>query len=447
MTDHPTAALIAIFALGANLIATVLLLMMNARSRSVRGYAAFMGVVCVWLLAQAMTIVTDSAVWFRIDMLAVAMLPGFFLAFALLDDAVRPLWQALLVMALSAVLAPVVAGAISCTECSRAQTVLLWTTMIVGWVGGSAWMWLSNRRKPSGHYPAAHAVRHRLAIMALLMMGPLSVAATVLGDSGDFPLYVIPFLTVAIQILIFYGVTRMQFYQIDVRVRRSGDVAAETIETERLAVLGELAATLAHEVRNPLTGVRSLAQRIAQDDVPADKRKRYGEVILEETGRVERLVDNLLKLSRRSVRKESDAPAIPLAPLLEDLALLTEGRAERAGVELRMNADQLTVSASREVLLQALLNLVLNAIVHSPRGGRVEVTAASNGEHVNIVVSDQGAGVPAADRERIFDPFYSTSERGTGLGLSVVRHLVREHGWRIEVGDAPGGGAQFTLSV
>jgi signal transduction histidine kinase len=447
LTDHPTAALIAFFALGANLIATLLLLMMNARSRSVRGYVVFMAVVCVWLLAQAMTIVTDSALWFRIDMLAVAMLPGFFLAFALLDDAARPLWHALLVLALSVLLAPVVASAIGCVECSSLQTAVVWTVTIVGWVGGSALLWLSNRRNLSERYPAARTVRQRLILMALLIIVPLSVAAAIIADSAEFPLYVIPFLTVAIQILVFYGVTRMQFYHIDVRVRRSGDVAAETLETERLAVLGELAATLAHEVRNPLTGVRSLAQRIAQDDVPAEKRKRYGEVILEETGRVERLVDNLLELSRRGVRKEGSAQAIPLAPLLEDLALLTEGRAERAGVELRMNAHRLTVSASREVLLQALLNLVLNAIVHSPRGGRVNVNAASNGEHVDIVVSDQGTGVPAADRERIFDPFYSTTERGTGLGLSVVRHLVREHGWRIEVGEAPGGGAQFTLGV
>lgn len=447
MTDQPTAALIAFFALGANLIATLLLLMMNARSRSVRGYAAFMGVVCLWLLAQAMTVLTDSALWFRIDMLAVALLPGFFLAFALLDDDARPLWQALLVLALSVLMAPVVAPAIGCVQCSRGQTALVWTVTIVGWVGGAAWMWLCNRRKLSEGYPAVRTVRHRLIVIALLMLAPLSVAAAIIADSGDFPLYVIPFLTVAIQILVFYGVTRMQFYHIDVRVRRSGDMAAETLETERLAVLGELAATLAHEVRNPLTGVRSLAQRIAQDDVPADKRKRYGEVILEETSRVERLVDNLLELSRRSVRKEESLPATPIAPLFEDLALLTEGRAERAGVELRMNAHQLTAAAPREALLQALLNLVLNAIVQSPRGGRVDIDAISAGERVDILVSDQGAGVPLADRQRIFDPFYSTTERGTGLGLSVVRHLVREHGWRIEVGGAPGGGAQFTLSV
>jgi signal transduction histidine kinase len=97
--------------------------------------------------------------------------------------------------------------------------------------------------------------------------------------------------------------------------------------------------------------------------------------------------------------------------------------------------------------MQVMLNLVLNAIAHAPQNSIVRVTATRRGDGVDIVVRDHGAGVPPADRERIFDAFYTTGAQGTGLGLSVVRHLARENEWMVQVQDAPGGGAEFKLSL
>ncbi|HEX2190887.1 MAG TPA: ATP-binding protein, partial [Longimicrobiaceae bacterium] len=102
--------------------------------------------------------------------------------------------------------------------------------------------------------------------------------------------------------------------------------------------------------------------------------------------------------------------------------------------------------APRETLAQVLLNLLLNGVAASRAGGTVELAARRAGEVVEIRVRDAGPGVRAEERERIWEPFYSGTG-GTGLGLAVVRRLAREEGWAVEVGDAPGGGAEFVLRV
>lgn len=290
-------------------------------------------------------------------------------------------------------------------------------------------------------------MRRRIVLLAFVLIAPVSVVTAIVAEGAWFIIFIMPVITMCIMLLIFYGITRLQFYDIEVRARRTGAIAAETFETGRLAVVGGLAATIAHEVRNPLTGVRSLAQRIADDEVPADKRKQYAQVILQETGRVETLISKLLDLSRRTGRSADGAVApAPLAPLFDDLRLLVASRAAAKQVTLRITTDDpITVASPREVVTQAVLNLLLNAIAHAPPASMVELSATSAGERVRITVRDRGPGVPAAERERIFEPFYTTRAEGTGLGLSVVRHIAREQEWQVSITDAPGGGAEFML--
>jgi signal transduction histidine kinase len=304
------------------------------------------------------------------------------------------------------------------------------------------WGWRGARR---GHSPRLSKVE-----LALLLVIPVVVPLGFL-TGGRFFVWGMPFLTVVIQYLVFVGVVRHRFYDVEVRAARSGELAAEAAEAARLATLGTLAASLAHEVRNPLTGVRSLAQRLAEEEIGADQRRRYAGVILEETGRVERLVANLLGLARR------DAPITgghtALAPLFDDLLLLVEGRARRVGAILEADAGDLAAAVPRQPLAQALLNLLLNAVAHSPSGGRVRLVArlaptADAGEDgagaIEVLVRDEGPGVPPAERDAIFQPFRSTGG-GTGLGLAIVRQQAEAAGWVVSVHDAPGGGAEFRL--
>jgi signal transduction histidine kinase len=217
-------------------------------------------------------------------------------------------------------------------------------------------------------------------------------------------------------------------------------------EIERLAVVGELAASVAHEVRNPLTGVRSMAQRLEEEEISEQKRRQYAGLIVREIGRVEGIVARLLGMARWSPAPVDGGETTPLEPLFEDVALLVASRAERAGVEVRVDAGGLSALVARETLAQVLLNLLLNAVAHSPRGGLVELAARNRDERVEIAVRDQGPGVPAADRLRVFEPLYSGTG-GTGLGLAVVRRIADENGWSVVVGDAPSGGAEFRVEI
>jgi signal transduction histidine kinase len=447
LIDRDLAAVLSFTALGANLLGAVLLMLLNTGSRSVRWYIPFQLSVILWLLGQGMEMLYPSALWESFNIFGVVLMPLMFVLFAIFESSTRPSWQGIVLTGIGLLLLPFVMNGFY-DAAPAWQHALMWIWLVGGWIGASVILAISNRRK--ARIGAQPEFRKRLVLLAFILIAPLCVIISLLFGGPTFITYGMPVVTIFIVILIFYGIMRMQLYDVEVRVRRSGDIAAETAETERLAVLGEMAATIAHEVRNPLTGVRSLAQRLSTEDISPEKRKKYGEVILEETSRVERLVSNLLELSRRGGRPESNAAVATttsLATLFEDLTLLVASRAERARIQVISDANDISIAAPREALAQVLLNLLLNAIAHSPENNVVKMTAESAKGRVIISVRDHGAGIPAGQRERIFDPFYTTSANGTGLGLSVVRHLVREHEWNIDIADAPGGGARFTLTV
>lgn len=238
----------------------------------------------------------------------------------------------------------------------------------------------------------------------------------------------------------------MQLYEIEIRAGRSGQLATAAAERERLALLGELGASVAHEVRNPPTGVRSLAQRIAHDDIDDAKRRRYAGIILDEVTRVDRIVANLLAFSRKQIPVPANESSSDLASLIADLELLVGPRAKRSGITLALDAPSIHAAAPRELMAQVLMNFLINAIAHSPPRGRVELRAEKTSSKIRLTVRDFGPGVPPDRRGAIFEPFQSGGT-GTGLGLAVVRRLAREQGWGLGVDDADGGGAAFWVEV
>lgn len=441
MTAEPIAAAIAWIALGATFLGTVLLLLFNPRSSGIRWYALFWVSIMVWLGAQGWAFATGEPqpAW-RIVSVATHLAPGLFLAFALVEGMRKPLIYPLGAIGFALLMLPV---RIASWDREFAEPLLMtweigvWTLATVILVRGS--------------YGEVHNERTRrllawVVIGGMVLVLPIGVLGSIITH-GQTSVYVLPLLMVWIHVLTFVGVTHLRFYDIEVRAARTGELAAGAAEAERLAVLGELTASLAHEIRNPLTGVRSLAQRMAEDEVDESRRRRYAAVILEEVGRVERLVVNLLGLARRSAPPRVSGEArTPLAVLFDDLLLLVGSRAEKAGVRLIADAEAVIAPAHREPLAQVLLNLLLNAISHSPVGAAVELRARERADGVEILVRDGGPGVEPSERERIWEPFVSGAG-STGLGLAVVRRLTREHGWNATVDDAPGGGAEFRILV
>jgi len=437
--SNPLAAAVAFFALGVTAFGSALLLLFNPRSSSVRWFVLFQAAIATWLGAQGWGYATGHWGWTGYVVSgAVHLAPGLFLGFAL-SEAARPRRLVAVPLLLALALLPV---ALRSVDRVHAEGLLLAWNL-------SAWLlstWIlarSMRRHVQGNARQRRAAR----IITALMVGvlPVGIVGGMLSG-GSIVVYVMPLLMVWIQALVFIGVARLRFYDIEVRAARTGEIAAAATQQERLAVVGELAASLAHEIRNPLTGVRSLAQRLAEDEVDEPRRRRYAGVILEEVGRVERLVADLLGVARRAPRGPSAGAATELEGLFDDLGLLLGARAEKSGVRLALHGGGLSAPAAREPLAQALLNLLLNALAHAPAGTAVELRARETADAVEIAVRDHGPGVPAADRERIWEPFHSGGE-GTGLGLAVVRRLVREEGWTVALADPPGGGAEFRLSI
>jgi signal transduction histidine kinase len=446
-TSQPLAALVAFTALGANLLGTALLILLNPRSRAVRWHAAFAAWIIAWLALQGwFTLGLGDASLLRIYVFVVHMMPAFFLAAALVETRQLRDRHALLVVALAVVTAPFL-------NPMSGVAGLMWQALM--W-GSAAWLHYRDRNTSPRqdhvadrvyHQPAAPGRGGEVALkLALLVVVPVSVISIIfLG--GVFILYAMPLITIGIQFMIFIGVVHHRFYDIEVRAARSGELASRAAEQERLALLGELSATLAHEIRNPLTGMRSLAQRLTGASLDDERRQRYAGVILGEVERLERVVGNLLDVGRRGVVREALPGPTSLDPLFEDLVLLVDGRARRAEVILERDGGGLSAAAPRDALAQSLLNLLLNAITHTPAGGvvRLEAVRADDGI-IEVRVTDTGPGVPPESRQEIFEPF-RTRGLGAGLGLAVVRRISRELNWDVAVGDAPGGGASFELRI
>lgn len=218
----------------------------------------------------------------------------------------------------------------------------------------------------------------------------------------------------------------------------------QVVRAGKLAVVGEMAAIMAHEVRTPMGILRSSAQLLQRQPHLGEREHELIGFIFSETERLNRLVTLLLECARPT---PPDFRPHDLHTIIDSVLGLLESRAENAGVTLsRSFAEQeLVFSCDREQLMQVLLNLVLNALAFVGEHGRVQVLTRSDASVVSISVVDDGPGVPEALRQAIFDPFFSRREGGIGLGLTIVQQVVHVHGGEITVGESAWGGASFNL--
>jgi len=216
--------------------------------------------------------------------------------------------------------------------------------------------------------------------------------------------------------------------------------------SERLAMTGRLAASVAHEIGNPLQaviGCLSLAQeaRAAGEDTA-----RYMQVAMDELDRAARLVGRMRDLNRPT---EGEREAVEVNDLVERVLLLSRKQCQNQHVEVRWEAGQdlPAVAAVADRVQQVFLNLVLNAVDAMPGGGELAVRTAHTPDPAGVAVTfaDTGSGIPEEQLERLFEPFASTKTEGLGLGLYVSRNIVHEHGGHIHVDSTPGQGATFTI--
>ena len=212
--------------------------------------------------------------------------------------------------------------------------------------------------------------------------------------------------------------------------------------------------TLTHEVKSPLSAIRGAAELLQEPGMPQAERQRFLANITREAGRIQEMVDRMMELTALETRRSLDSVApVALKPLLEELAGAAQDAAAPRGIRITVDASMdAAVEGDAFLLRRAVSNLLDNAVDFSPQGGEVELSLRVDARVVHIRVRDRGPGIPEYAQDKVFEKFYSLArphsrKKSTGLGLAFVKEIASLHHGRIELANAPGGGALATLSL
>lgn len=223
----------------------------------------------------------------------------------------------------------------------------------------------------------------------------------------------------------------------------------EVHQLNRLAALGALSTEIAHEIRNPLVSMKTFLQLLPERWGDPEFSSSFLTLVSDEVRRMERLLDVVIEYARPGGQTVDHRPAEVAAAIDVNLALLDHrARKREVRLESKIPDDLPPVALSEDRLRQVLLNLLINAIDVTLPGGSVELSARRVGDSVDIIVSDQGPGVPTELRSEIFEPFFSTrADSAGGLGLAITQRIVRDAGGEIRVSDRDAGGAEFAVRL
>ena len=229
------------------------------------------------------------------------------------------------------------------------------------------------------------------------------------------------------------------------------EVEEQLSAAQKLSALGQLSASLAHEIKNPLSSIKGTAE-ILLDEFPKDHPKReFVEILLKETTRLNSTVEEVLQFSRRGIQgdKKEEAVTEPVSQVIDRVTNLLASQLREKSITLTVSGWETgkSIKVAGDKLSQVFLNLILNAIDASPLKGEIFIETAKKGSEYTVTVTDNGAGIADELKNKIFDPFYSTKEGGTGLGLSISKKIVESYGGELTVKNAEEGGACFTVSL
>jgi PAS domain S-box-containing protein len=218
------------------------------------------------------------------------------------------------------------------------------------------------------------------------------------------------------------------------------------VRSERLATIGKLTASLAHEINNPLQAMFSSVELLTQFSLEPEEQKKYLHITYTELERLMKITRGILDFSRPGLGKPE---LTPLKTVVEQALFLASNQMHTAGVIFKLDflPELVPVLIVPDQIKQVCLNLIINALEHMTEGGTLTIRAWQLGNHQRVSFTDTGSGISLADLNKIFDPFFSTKDGGTGLGLAISQEIMYRHHGRIKAESVLGKGATFTLDL
>ncbi len=234
------------------------------------------------------------------------------------------------------------------------------------------------------------------------------------------------------------------------KLREQTDILFQTEEqlrrADRMSALGQLSAGMAHEIRNPLGAIQGAVEILRDDYGPQDAKYEFIRILLKETDRLNRIVQEFLGFA---APKKPELRQADVNEELESVLTLAAQEARKLGVTVdkRLNPAVGKQRLDAGLLNQAFLNLVLNALQSMPQGGVLTVESSLNNGMVVARIADTGAGISKENRKKLFSPFFTTKKNGTGLGLAITYRIIENHHGTIDVASEPGKGTAFTVKL
>jgi signal transduction histidine kinase len=283
---------------------------------------------------------------------------------------------------------------------------------------------------------------HRTAFMEQPQARPMGRGRELYGrrkDDTEFPV------EIGLTPLRVNGRTYVLAAVVDITERRR--LEERLRRTERIAELGTLASGMAHEIGTPMNVILGRAEYLLER-VTEEPIKKSLKIIVTQVERITRVMNQLLAFARR---RPADRRPLDLRETIEGSLEMFQERLARHGIRIEksLRDDCPKVCADADQMSQVLINLVMNAIHAMPEGGTLRIGLARSDQTVQLTVADTGHGIPPQDLPKIFDPFFTTKEtgKGTGLGLTVAKGIIDEHGGTIRAESEPGNGTTFTVSL
>jgi signal transduction histidine kinase len=229
---------------------------------------------------------------------------------------------------------------------------------------------------------------------------------------------------------------------------RNIQLLEERLESERLSTIGRMISTIVHDFRNPMTAIRGYASMIEEVDLGPDRRRQCAHLVVEETDRLNGMIDEILEFTRGGPTR-LQRRSVALSELVAKLQRVLEPDLQSRGIRFIQDlAYAGAVSVDVDRMLRAMINIASNALDAMESGGTLLVRSRGRNAHVEIDLADDGQGIPEELQSRIYEPFFTHGKpRGIGLGMSITRKIVEEHGGQIRLDSEVGRGTTFTVSL